>query len=333
MIRPTHRFACGAALLLACGLRAQEAPRCPAGPADEEGINISVTVGAHPTRVAAVVDSLLAAGGYQVRSSPEGAGRWSIVPRFTYGDDVRGEAWVVDPHPGVQVMVDAEAEADSTALRIAARSLCKVEGGGEMDAGRMVEMLAAMQLAAGVTSTLDTLAAAGVDLAAAVERGKATIQAPQDVAGFRIADFHEYDDPAAGVRVRYTRGKNDPYVDVFVYPGAPQGCDAACGARVVNEEVDGFRGDLPELVRRGYAERMEVRTDETLTPPAGAGWVFGRALEIDMRAGGQDLDSRYYLFAFPGYKIKLRATYPPSVETTAVVRAFVDALLPQLGGS
>jgi hypothetical protein len=51
---------------------------------------------------------------------------------------------------------------------------------------------------------------------------------------------------------------------------------------------------------------------------------------MDVRRSGQEQESQYYLFAFPGYKVKVRATFPPSAEMAAAVQAFVDALLPAM---
>lgn len=84
------------------------------------------------------------------------------------------------------------------------------------------------------------------------------------------------------------------------------------------------------MVRSGPYGQMKVRGDETLPVPAGAPWLYGRQLEMDVEVEGEERRSQYYLFAYPGYKVKVRATDPPSPGMTADVRAFVDALLPAL---
>jgi hypothetical protein len=39
------------------------------------------------------------------------------------------------------------------------------------------------------------------------------------------------------------------------------------------------------------------------------------------------LESQYILYAFPGYMVKVRATYPPSTKMEGTVRTFVADLL------
>lgn len=329
MITHLRTLGCAvAALLLAGSLNAQEPPRsCPNGEADQEGIEVGVAVLAHPTRVAAIVDSVLQAQGYTVEGSPAGLGRWGVQPRFTWLEDMEGVAGA--QHPGVQVTVHTEARGDSTGITAGARALCRVPPveGMPGEAGQMVEVLSATMLAGGVIEALDSLEARGIDLTAAVPRAQAeqgSATAPPEVAGFRMMGRHDYEDPRMGTTVRYGRG-DDLYLDIYVYPGVQvtAECDAACA---VNSEADGFVGDFPELIRAGHYETLDVTADERLQPPAGAPWAFGRHLTMKVRRQGRDLESHYWLFSMPGFMLKARSSFPAGERTRREVQAFVDEL-------
>ncbi|HEX5871699.1 MAG TPA: hypothetical protein VFY65_14830, partial [Longimicrobium sp.] len=101
------------------------------------------------------------------------------------------------------------------------------------------------------------------------------------------------------------------------------GCDAACA---VNAEADGFVGDFPELVRQGHYESLDVAADEPLRPSAGAPWTFGRHLTMNARRRGRALESHYWLYAMPGFFLKLRSSFPASPQARAELQRFVDEL-------
>lgn len=337
MMRLSLLSACVLATLFATGLHAQAAaPQCPGGEADDSGISMNVTLGAHPTRVAITLDSLLAKDGYGVLRSPSGEGMWQIEPRFTYLDSVKGEAWVRDPHPGVQLMVGAEAQGDSTHVEIAAMMLCKPAfTGAEAEAVEtMLEMGSALTLASELTGSLHTLQAAGVDLRAPVSRPGVALHTPEAVGEFRLANREDYEDPRLGTSLRYAR-PDGFYLDVYVYPGVPPDgtCPATCAQRRVDEEAEAFTVGFPELIQRGYYSRMDVRSSEALPPSGGDAFLGARHLRMEVvRAQGPrtPLESDFILYAFPGYMVKVRATYPPSTTATDTVREFVAELLPLL---
>ncbi|WP_420128902.1 hypothetical protein [Longimicrobium sp.] len=326
MISRLRSLLCAAALLTAGHLSAQT-PGCRHGEADDSGMAVSVAVLAHPTRVAATLDSLLQVQGYAIGGSPEGLGRWNVQPRFTWLREVEEEDWHGDEHPGVQLSVETEARGDSTAVEVGARVLCKVPPakGGPDDIGTMVELLSASMLATGLPEALDSLRAAGVDPLTPVARERETVHAPEAVGKFRMVGRQDYPDPRLGSNVRYARD-DGRYVDIYVYPGmrVDSACDAACA---VNTEADGFVAGFPELVRAGHFEEATVVRDERPQPGAGAPWAYGRHLTLKMRREGQVVDSHYYLYAFPGFLLKVRATFPPSSDTLRDVTAFVDELL------
>ncbi|HEU4885103.1 MAG TPA: hypothetical protein VFT45_22775 [Longimicrobium sp.] len=319
-------LSCAAALFAAGGLSAQT-PECRHGPDDEKGLSVSVAMLAHPTRVAATLDSLLRVQGYAVSASPAATGSWSIEPRFTWLTEVKDEDWHGEDHPGVLVSVQTEARGDSTAVTLGARTLCKVPAvpGGPEEIGTMVELISAMTLAAGVAESLDSARAAGIDPLTPVARQQRTVQAPEKVGEFRVVGRHDYPDRRLGTTVRYA-ADDERYVDIYVYPGVrvDSTCDAACA---VDAEADGFVESIPELVRAGRFEQLEVAGDERFQPAAGAEWAYGRHLSLKGRSEGVVVDSHYFLYSFPGFFLKVRATFPPSPDALADVKAFLVELL------
>lgn len=338
MIRLLPASACACALLLTATLSAQQT--CPGGRDDSEGFVVSSAFAAHPTRVADVVDSVLAAAGYEVRQAPAGAGHWAVAPRFTFVDGLLPEAVDGVAHPGVQVRLRLAADADSARLEASAHTLCRTMRAGRVDEEleTALELLSAGGLVAQVEERMEALAAAGTDLAAPVDRAVAeggfSLTVPDAVGEFRMADREDFDDPRLGSSFRYAR-PDGLYLDLYVYPGPPAdaSCPQACAARRVDEEIDGFVQGIPEIVRRGYYRRLRVRDDERVSPPAGAAWRAGRHVTFDaVRGEGPETpqESLFVLYAFPGYMVKVRATYPPSAEAREGVHAFVSALLPAL---
>lgn len=334
MIRVLSASTCVFALaaLLATDLAAQNGPPpCPGGEADDEGISISVSVMAHPTRVARTLDSVLANGGWDVRSAPRDVGRWQIQPRFTWQQDLLREGAEPGAHPGVFLVVETEAQGDSTRVKAGAQALCRTEGESES----LAEMISVAGVATGLTSALDSLAAHGVDLAAAVERSRVDVGYPQAVGDFRLLGRQDYEDRRLGTSLRYGRQSDDMYFDVYVYPGVPANstCPVACAEERVANEVNGFVDGFQDLIDRGQYRRMEVVRNEALAVPAGAAWRAGRELVMEVvRGQGPDtpLESRFILYAFPGFMVKVRATNPPSAAVSGTVQQFVADLLEQL---
>jgi hypothetical protein len=322
-------LACAVALLWAGTLAAQTP--CRRGEADKQGISLSVATPAHPTRVAATVDSVLRAQGYTVSSAPQAEGRWTIEPRFTWLPGLDTASWHGAEHPGVVVTVQTEVRRDSTELSVGAQTLCRVPpvpGGPEIDG--MVELFSATLIAAGVLESMDSLRARGTDPATPVDRQRTMVQTPPQVAGFHVVGRHDYPDPAYGTNIRYGRDRDDRYVDVYVYPGVAvdSACNAACA---VDTEADGFIQGISELVRAGHYESLELADDERPRPGPEASWVYGRHLTFRGMRSGQPVESQYHLYSFPGFVMKVRATYPRgSADAHSDVQGFVDDLLRNL---
>ena len=332
MIRHLPLLACTAAVLAAGALSAQPASKaCRDGADDGEGISVGTTLLVHPTRLAATVDSLLAAQGYTVNQSPAGLGRWDIEPRFTWLESVQGEGWLSDEHPGVELYVETEARGDSTGLSVSARSMCRVAPAqdGPAEVGQMVELISATMLTAGITEAMDSLEARGVDLRTPVRRSRTSVQIPDTVGSFAFQGRHDYEDRRLGTNVRYIR-EDGLYADVYVYPGVrvDETCDAVCA---VNAEADGFIASFPEFVRAGHYRTVELASDEALRPDADDLWAAGRHVTLKANKNGQMQDSHYYIWSFPGFMLKVRVSYDAGDDgALREVQAFVPDLLTKM---
>lgn len=333
MIRLLPAFAWALAALLATGLSAQNAPRrCPDGEADDDGIQIDVSVAAHPTRVARTLDSLLVTSGYAIRDAPQATGRWSIAPRFTWLDDFADTGIPRGEHPGVLLFVESAMEGDSVRVEVGARVLCK-SGSDETTVG----MLSAATLVTGLTMSLDTLRKRGVDLSEPAPRAVTSLQVPETVGDFRLTGREDFENPRLGSSFRYGREEDGMYFDVYIYPGpsADSSCPRSCAEGRVDQEAEGFVGSLEELIRRGYYRRMDVTRDERLPVPDGAAFRAGRQVVMEVvRSEGSaaPAESQFILYSFPGYMVKVRATYAPSTKMEGTVRTFVSDLLDALAG-
>lgn len=331
MIAHLRTLACAAAVLAAGTLDGQRAPKpCPNGADDDQFVSVGVTILIHPTRMAATVDSVLEAQGYTITSAPARLGAWGVEPRFTWLDGSEDEGWHGEQHPGVQLYVRTQARGDSVALSVGARALCKVPPvpDGPEDVGGMVELLSSTMIVGAVSQAMDSLEARGVDLTSPVPRTRVSVNVPDTVGRFTFGGRRDYEDPRLGSSIRFNH-PNGTYADVFVWGGTrvTETCDAVCA---VNAEADGFIASFPEFIRAGHYRAVELTRDEPLRPGADALWAAGRHLTLKADKDGQMQESHYYVWSFPGFMLKVRASYPPSAEGLRQVEEFAAELLTKI---
>lgn len=190
--------------------------------------------------------------------------------------------------------------------------------------------------ASACTGTAPSRAAAPAPARAPAAAAAITVAVPRQVAGFGLMLRHDYDDPRAGVQLRYS-GPDSVVADVFVYPGPDlaRDCARACAAQVLSEEIAAFRASFPELLRRGYVQAIAVAADESLVPPEGAPWQLGHHLRLAVTRAERPQRSEFYLFYVPGYRVKVRSTFDDTSPHLQSVDAFVAGIVPALvrGGS
>ena len=161
-----------------------------------------------------------------------------------------------------------------------------------------------------------------------------TIRVPDAIADFRMIHRKDYDDRAFGTMLRYQRPHDSLYVDLFVYPGPDfaSGCDLACAREALRREGDDFIGAFPMLVERQYVDTIALASDSALAVPADAPWRLGRHMRFAQMRKGQPEWSDFDLYYLPGFRVKLRASYPRDTAFTTVVSRFATAAIPALTG-
>ncbi len=119
-----------AATISAMPARAQQpasgARSCPHGAADDEATMVSVVVAGDRVHLRRVVDSALATLNYRVSPAQSSLDQWVTESRFGWpaGSDLAGRPDA--PDPGVQVIVDLEADTAGTMVHVAASAVCLV---------------------------------------------------------------------------------------------------------------------------------------------------------------------------------------------------------------
>ena len=156
-----------------------------------------------------------------------------------------------------------------------------------------------------------------------------SLHVPDSIGAFANVQRKDFDDPSLGVMIRYQRA-DSLRVDVFAYPGPDlaQDCPTACALKFIDEEVDDFVGAFPEMIKRGYSDSIAVVARRPLAPAPDDRWKMGRYLRMRMVTKGVIDNSDYYLFYLPGFRIKLRATYPVDSASAVAVEDFSHRVIP-----
>ena len=168
-------------------------------------------------------------------------------------------------------------------------------------------------------------------LADSAGRAPIKVRIPPAVASFAMKTRRDYEDASAGTQLRY-QAADSTIADVYVYPGPDLAtrCSMTCARDVLANEVKDFESSFPEIIRLGYMESMAVTGQAPLTPPDDAAWRLGHHLTLSVKRDGLVQRSELYLYYLPGYRVKVRATYPETPERIVAVRNFADAIVPAL---
>jgi hypothetical protein len=155
------------------------------------------------------------------------------------------------------------------------------------------------------------------------------LRIPDSIGVFANTERKDFDDPSLGTMIRYQRA-DSLRVDVFVYPGADlaKQCPIDCARKFIDREVDDFISAFPEMIKRGYGDSITVVTRRTMTPAPDDRWQLGRYLRMRMVTKGVVDNSDYYLFYLPGFRLKLRATYPADSASAIAVEDFSHQVVP-----
>jgi hypothetical protein len=175
---------------------------------------------------------------------------------------------------------------------------------------------------------------AGVAPAAKVATAKPELiefAVPDKIAGFKLINQERFENRDYGTMYRYA-GADSLVADVFVFPGPALGnpCDTAVAFRAIEDQVAGFREGFPMMIQQHYVDEIAVAHDDRLARAADDPWCAGRHLTLNVIRNGFPQRSDFYLYALPGYFVKVRTTFAPSASRLALHRDFIAELFPQL---
>ena len=158
-----------------------------------------------------------------------------------------------------------------------------------------------------------------------------SLHIPDSIGVFAKTERKDFDDPSLGVLLRYQRA-DSLRVDVFVYPGPDLAtdCPVDCALKVIDDEVDTFISAFPEMIKRGYDDSIAIVVRRPLEATAADRWRVGRYLRLRTVSKGVVQNSDYYLYFLPGFRVKLRASYPVDSATAIAVSEFSRLAVPAL---
>lgn len=155
--------------------------------------------------------------------------------------------------------------------------------------------------------------AAAQDATAPLSKPPAEIVAPLKVGEYVRGERHDFKDPAYGVSYQYAPAQksDSSYATLYIYQPVPP--DSAWDtARVIAEQVEGFRQTLQHQLARGVYEAYQIAHEEADTVRAGAHVLPGFRLTYGFRAQGRVAVSFYNVYAAGRTLVKVRGTVPAS---------------------
>ncbi len=147
-------------LALSAPLKAQTAPGCPNGPADDKSIRVDATVAIPLHTLYQLSDSLLTAHGFRWTAASPVSARIT-APRFTWPPGSENEPWHGAENPGLIITISAFTAHDSTRFSISSEVLCRISSVEVEPTDSSVEsqlrVLGAMEMVTALTDALRQL--------------------------------------------------------------------------------------------------------------------------------------------------------------------------------
>ena len=161
--------------------------------------------------------------------------------------------------------------------------------------------------------------------------GGVGLRIPPAIGDFALLSRQDDERFGTGTSLRY-RSTDGLEVDAFVYGLNPDvtRCGAACADSAVRAESAGFVGLIPVYLARGYFRSATVASEAPLPRPSGALWLAGYRVSLAVVRDAGPEQSDFLLYILPGYRVKVRATYPAQAATAARMQRFADELLVRL---
>lgn len=129
---------------------------CPSGaPPETEAIHMESTTDVPVNRMAGIIDSVLAAGGHELKSRN---GAFSTVASFDWPEETEPETWHGEVNPGYQLLVLLEPRQDSTAYAVEAHVVCDIGDPRGFEPGSVMSnlrIIAAVSLSARIAEAIE----------------------------------------------------------------------------------------------------------------------------------------------------------------------------------
>jgi hypothetical protein len=149
---------------------------------------------------------------------------------------------------------------------------------------------------------------ASLPIQARVERALGSMQMIED---FKVSTREKYDDPAAGVRVKFVTAEGLG-ADVFAYPVETVATDTSVDQRraiAIAEAADAVSA-IRAYEQSGAYQNVVVAQPTRFDITGPSGYVApGAYVSVSLRSQGQPRRSDLYVINFRGTYIKIRATY------------------------
>lgn len=155
----------------------------------------------------------------------------------------------------------------------------------------------------------------------------AEIEAPLKVGEFVRGERHDFKDLQYGVSFQYapSQKSDSSWATVYIYQPVPP--DSAWdAARVIAEEVQGFRQTLDYQRARGLYDTYEIAHEGADSVRAGSHVLPGFRITYAYRAQGQIAVSFYNVYAAGRTVIKVRGTAPESQFRKSGLPEFAHAV-------
>jgi len=151
---------------------------------------------------------------------------------------------------------------------------------------------------------------------------------PRVLGEFQLVDTSTFESPNSGIMYRY-RDSAGFRPDVFRYPVSvgTGPCNACCLRSAAAGELATYRRTIPEQVRRGYVDSVELVNDEPIVPGRGSWLTPGRHARFRLFREGKEYESHFVILAGQEQFLKVRATFLPGSVTSARLQEFIAQVL------
>jgi hypothetical protein len=175
--------------------------------------------------------------------------------------------------------------------------------------------------------TLHAASAVAQNSRAPLDRAPELVEPPLKVGDYLRGERHDFKDATNGVSFQYepTEKSDSSWATLYIYQPVPP--DSAWdAARVIADEVQGFRETLEYQRERGVYETYGIAHEEPDTLRAGAHLLPGFRITYAYRTQGRIAVSFYSVYAAGRTLVKVRGTVPESQFQKTRLPGFAEAV-------